>query len=193
MVVADDGSTDVQNPDIELAGKMADCNVEQAKRVYDPENLAPTISAGGGTGSIPKVDVSEDRIMWPSLNGSTEVEDGDGVIPSRPYSTRKSVMKDGVSFIVAATATPAVAEKTDAEEISGLRIRYLTPRECYRLMGQSEDAIDRILATEPTKTRQYKMAGNSIVVDVLVDIFRAIYIDKTFGKREKRPSLEDFL
>lgn len=76
---------------------------------------------------------------------------------------------------------------------TGLRIRYLTPRECLRLMGQSEDAIDRLMAVEPSRSRQYKAAGNSIVVDVLVDIFRGIYIDRTFGKREKRPRLEDFL
>ena len=60
-------------------------------------------------------------------------------------------------------------------------------------MGQSEEAIDTILETEPAKTRIYEMAGNSIVVDVLADIFEGIYIDKTFGKCEKRPSLEDFI
>lgn len=72
-------------------------------------------------------------------------------------------------------------------------IRILTPRECFRLMGQTDDAIDRIMETEPSRSRQYQMAGNSIVVDVLVDVFKGIYIDKTFGKCEKRPSLEDFL
>lgn len=72
-------------------------------------------------------------------------------------------------------------------------IRYLTERECLRLMGQSEEAIRTIIETEPAKTRIYEMAGNSIVVDVLVDIFRGIYLDKTFGKREKRPRLEDYL
>lgn len=147
-----------------------------------------TTQVGGGSGVV----VSED-IMWPSLNGPTKIEDGDGVIPSRPYSTRKSVMKNGVSFAIAATATPAVAEKVAEVESGRLCIRYLTPRECLRLMGQSEDAIDKIMAAEPSKTRQYKMAGNSIVVDVLVDIFKGIYIDKTFGKCERRPSLEDFL
>ena len=72
-------------------------------------------------------------------------------------------------------------------------IRYLTESECLRLMGQSEDAIETILETETAKTRVYEMAGNSIVVDVLVDIFKGIFIDRTFGKCEKRPSLEDFL
>ena len=60
-------------------------------------------------------------------------------------------------------------------------------------MGQSEEAIDKIMATGTSKTKLYSMAGNSIVVDVLADIFKGIYIDKTFGKKEKRPKLEDFL
>lgn len=191
-------------PDIELAGKFSDTEVEQAKRVYDPENIACTISAGGGTGSIPKVDVTEinkqpnvedkERIQWPSLNGETDVQEGDGVIPSRPYSTRKSVMKDGSSFVIAATAIPGVAVPNDGatpdpNNKKNIRIRYLTEREALRLMGQPDDAIDRLFAVEPAKTARYKMAGNSIVVDVLYAIFKGVYVDRTF----RRPlTLEDF-
>ena len=72
-------------------------------------------------------------------------------------------------------------------------IRYLTPREALRLMGQTDDAIDIIFDVEKSKTRKYKYAGNSIVVDVLIDLFKGVYIDKSFGPKEKRPSLEDFL
>lgn len=75
-----------------------------------------------------------------------------------------------------------------------LRIRYLTPRECFRLMGQPDDAIDRIIEAEPAKTNQYRLAGNSIVVDCLAAIFKGIYIDETFEKpKPKQNSLEDFL
>ena len=71
-----------------------------------------------------------------------------------------------------------------------LRIRYLTPRECLRLMGQTDDAIDKIMEAEPSKTTQYRMAGNSIVVDVLEAIFKGIYIDETFERpRPKQTSL----
>ena len=141
-------------------------------------------------------DDQNESIMWPNggnKKGFSPACEGGGV-KIYPDSTREgsggTVQKGSTNALntYKGCGTGTVI-RTNGE----LRIRYLTPRECYRLMGQSEDAIDRILATEPTKTRQYKMAGNSIVVDVLVDIFRAIYIDKTFGKREKRPSLEDFL
>lgn len=74
-----------------------------------------------------------------------------------------------------------------------IRIRYLMPRECFRLMGQTDEDIDKIMAAVPSKTAQYKMAGNSIVVDVLAEIFRGIYIDNTFEPpRPKQTTLEDY-
>lgn len=75
------------------------------------------------------------------------------------------------------------------------RIRKLTPRECFRLMGMKETDIDKIQRTKFLKkeltpavnqddpkavtisrSQQYKMAGNSIVVDCLFYIFRNLFI-----------------
>lgn len=89
------------------------------------------------------------------------------------------------------------------------RIRKLTPRECFRLMGVDDADIDKIQAypyesliehpayskderfrgmTEKEKraamkksisdSSQYKLAGNSICVDVLYHIFRKAFIEK---------------
>lgn len=52
----------------------------------------------------------------------------------------------------------------------GERIRKLTPRECLRLMGFSDDF--KIVVSD---TQMYKQAGNSIVVDVLIHILISIY------------------
>ena len=52
-----------------------------------------------------------------------------------------------------------------------LKIRKLTPKECWRLMGFSDDAFDKA-AVVNSNSQLYKQAGNSIVVDVLVEIFR---------------------
>jgi DNA (cytosine-5)-methyltransferase 1 len=59
---------------------------------------------------------------------------------------------------------------------SNLKIRKLTPRECFRLMGVSEEDIDKIQAAGISETQQYKMAGNSIVVPVLEGIFRELFL-----------------
>lgn len=55
-----------------------------------------------------------------------------------------------------------------------LRIRKLTPNECFRLMGFSDNEFKRAEAIE-SNTQLYKQAGNSIVVDVLYYIFKELY------------------
>ena len=57
------------------------------------------------------------------------------------------------------------------------RIRKLTPRECFRLMGVDDRDIDKIQAAGVSNSAQYKLAGNSIVVDVLFHIFRKMFIE----------------
>ena len=65
------------------------------------------------------------------------------------------------------------------EELKGkkFRIRKLTPRECFRLMGVDDRDIDKIQAAGISNSAQYKLAGNSIVVDVLFHLFRKMFIE----------------
>lgn len=53
------------------------------------------------------------------------------------------------------------------------RIRKLTPRECFRLMGFTDADFDKIKGI--SNTQLYKMAGNSIVVNVLEVIFKQLF------------------
>lgn len=73
--------------------------------------------------------------------------------------------------------------------------RYLTPRECFKLMGFDEEDFDKVISDNPmvTKSRRLystekliKLSGNSIVVDVLEAIFRQIMDINTdiLGERE---------
>lgn len=55
------------------------------------------------------------------------------------------------------------------------RIRRLTCRECFRLMGLKDYQIDLIQNAKISDTQQYKMAGNSIIVDVLEYIFSNLF------------------
>ena len=61
--------------------------------------------------------------------------------------------------------------------------RYLTPRECFMLMGFDESDFDRVIEDNPwvnkgrklySTEKLIKLAGNSIVVDVLEALFRQI-------------------
>ena len=67
------------------------------------------------------------------------------------------------------------------------RIRKLTERECFRLMGVSDNDSDKIRAAV-SKSQCYKLAGNSIVVDVMVGIFEQLFI----GNQNKVQQLELF-
>ena len=52
-----------------------------------------------------------------------------------------------------------------------IRIRKLTSRECWRLMGFSDEDYDKAKAAGTSETQLYRQAGNSIVVNVLEAIF----------------------
>ena len=54
------------------------------------------------------------------------------------------------------------------------RVRKLTPKECWRLMGFTDEAFHKAEAV-CSNSQLYKQAGNSIVVDVLVGIFKNIF------------------
>lgn len=67
------------------------------------------------------------------------------------------------------------------------RIRKLTERECFRLMGVIDTDSDKIRAAV-SKSQCYKLAGNSIVVDVMVGIFEQLLI----GNKNTNQQLEIF-
>lgn len=85
------------------------------------------------------------------------------------------------------------------------RIRKLTERECLRLMGMDDADIDKIDAyrikttlkdgtvkEKPIpKSQKYKMAGNSIVVDVLYHIFYQMFIAEPPKPQPKQLTLFD--
>lgn len=57
------------------------------------------------------------------------------------------------------------------------RIRKLTPRECGRLMGVSDEDISKMAAVN-SNTQFYKQFGNSIVVDVMCEMFKKLNIEQ---------------
>lgn len=57
------------------------------------------------------------------------------------------------------------------------KIRKLTPKECWRLMGFSDEDFQKASDTGLSNTQLYKQAGNSIVVDVLEKIFKNLFLE----------------
>lgn len=134
----------------------------QCNRVYDPEGLAPCIHCMGGGNLKPLIIeyMKEKKII------------------QRPHGFNK-----GNTFEESPAVTTSSFENNNMvalpPELQGkkFRIRKLTPRECFRLMGVADKDIDRIQATGISNSKQYQLAGNSIVVDVLFHLFRKLFID----------------
>jgi DNA (cytosine-5)-methyltransferase 1 len=96
---------------------------------------------------------------------------GDGIYTNRVQSKRGVVQKNAIPTLKTSPHDLAVVVDDPEEMIS---IRRLTPRECWRLMGWKDKDIDRAFSTGVSDTQLYKMAGNSIVVNCLTEIFKQL-------------------
>lgn len=153
---------------IKVIGTMP--GYELANRVYDKNGVSPKI-------------MECVKIKQATKKGYIDCKIGGIADLSYPTSkTRRGrVINNGeVSPTIMANDTPNVIEKF-TYEIDGnqylIRIRKLTPRECWRLMGFSDDAFDRA-AEVNSNSQLYKQAGNSIVVNVLEEIFKQIFLNE---------------
>ena len=121
---------------------------DMSNRVYHEKGIAPTLTATGESGA--KKIICEQRC-----------DEGLRFFKGNVCGTIRTIDAGG--------------DKRVIEE--DFKIRKLTPRECFRLMGLHDDDIDKIQATGISNTQQYKMAGNSIVVDVLEAIFKNLFME----------------
>lgn len=113
------------------------------------EDYSPTLRAGRSG-----LKVRTANKQWYDL-----AEDGDSVDLAYPKSnTRRGRVGHGVSKTLMGADSMGT--------VDNYRIRKLTPKECWRLMG-FDDADFRKAEQVNSNTQLYKQAGNSIVVNVL--------------------------
>lgn len=143
-----------------------------------PVDIANTITSA-------KRDNTQNYVAIPSntKDGYVECKVGGVIDISYPTSkTRRGRVQDGGNT----TPTLTCATENNLVRIeNNYRIRKLTERECFRLMGVADSDSDKIRQVV-SKTQCYKLAGNSIVVDVLVAIFNQLFSEnKTTDKQLK--------
>ncbi len=150
-------------------------------RPSQPVGTAPSVLTSPSKGdTLTVIEVSV--VPWPAATakGYMDAHEGDGLVMNRLQTARGTVQEQKAPTL---TTGDGCGTGTVVEQF---RIRYLTPRECWRLMGFPNWAFDRARDVPTSKTQLYKQAGNSIVVDVLMAIFKGIYIDRTFEKVKHR-------
>jgi DNA (cytosine-5)-methyltransferase 1 len=134
----------------------------QCGMVVSDDGLSPTLTAGTHGYTNPHICVRQ-----ATKKGYIECEPGGVADLSYPSSKlRRGRVQDG------GKTCPSITTKDHAicRLESRYRIRKLTPRECWRLMGFSDADFDKASAVN-SNTQLYKQAGNSIVVNVLMGIF----------------------
>lgn len=163
--------------------KIAEIHPGQNGNVYDANAISPTICASEGYKTNTKIAV----LGW-TRDAKGEVVDrhpvdvANAVTAAKRDNTQNYVIQQrGHGFVQDSEKElcPTITGKTfnyNNTLSNGYRIRKLTPRECFRLMGVRDEDIDRIQAAGISKSQQYKMAGNSIVVNCLAAIFRQLFI-----------------
>ena len=104
------------------------------------------------------------KIKNATKQGYQEATDGDGIDLSMPNSeTRRGrVQKQSIQTLTT---------QNNLGVVSDLRIRKLTPKECWRLMGFNDEDFDKASKVN-SNSQLYKQAGNSIVVNVLENILK---------------------
>ena len=104
------------------------------------------------------------------------VEEGDVVKHSYTSQildgNKKCVEKNDGNMITLTTRGDCVGT-TVKDEIGNLRIRKLTPKECFRLMGVKDEDYEKC-AKNQSDSSLYHLAGDSIVVNVLMAIFNEL-------------------
>ena len=96
--------------------------------------------------------------------GYLEAYEGDGVY-TNTSNKRGTVQKDMIQTITTFQDKGVVTKD--------LRIRKLTPKECWRLMGFDDEDFEKA-SKVCSNSQLYKQAGNSIVVNVLEAILKEI-------------------
>lgn len=164
VLIANLGDEEMNNSGIIVLGNYSPSG-HDASRIVDENGVAPTVKENHGTVTAVAREVSN-KIM----------------IDEAPKKLFNIYPKGGQAGNVydancCAPCLPGFGAGGGGKEmkvLEGLRIRKLTPKECWRLMGFDDEDFYKAEAVN-SNSQLYKQAGNSIVVDVIVKIYEKLF------------------
>ena len=158
-------------------------------RVYDVNSLAPSLNCMGGGNRQPMI-VEAHKIKMPKVIGGLGEKKSNG---GQQYFQQDRVYDIGDVAMALPSALPGgsyrylmVKKVNEIKELNPkwifevdgekyyIRIRKLTCKECFRLMGFTDEEFEKAEKVN-SNTQLYKEAGNSIVVNVLEAIFAELF------------------
>ncbi len=120
-------------------------------RVYDPEGIYSSITASNFRSNI-----AEKKMF-------------------NPYNNRKIIDVAPTQTANCGNSYSSAAVLISEDGTTFMRIRKLTPLECWRLMGFNDDDFHKAKNAGVSDTQLYRQAGNSIVVNVLEKILECLF------------------
>lgn len=164
--------------DGELHGGQFDKYIEEHRRVYSPDGSAPTIHTAGGGGQELKIAEVVGGIGEKKSNGGTQFYQQDRVYEGDVALSQPANLPGGsYNYLLAIPEATKEGQtlKTDPQQgcVVNKRIRKLTEKECFRLMGVNDADFDAISARQ-SSTSLYHLAGDSIVTTVLMALFASM-------------------
>ena len=178
--------------------KQAGFSNPQRGRIYSADGISPTLNTVQGGGLEPKV-LIERPLKGLTKNGwhfeqnvfstnsiavALKAAGGSGNIPKiayRPCLTPDRINKrqNGRRFKncedPAFTLTSQDRHGVLIESDRALAIRKLTPKECWRLQGFSDDQFEKAKQAGVSNSQLYKQAGNAVTVDVVEQIGKRLW------------------
>lgn len=136
---------------------------ESESRVYGVGGVSPTLGTGHAMSEV-KILVKE-----ATNKGYTEVKPGGVLNVAFPDSeTRRGRVINNGETAPTLDCSCEIGQITD-----DMRIRKLTPKECFRLQGFPDEYFERA-ASVCQDSQLYKQAGNSVTVNVIYEIARRL-------------------
>ena len=90
-------------------------------------------------------------------------------------TTRRGQIKEGI--------TPTLDCACNVGVFDNVRIRKLTPLECFRLQGFPDEHYHNAVKAGVSNSQLYKQAGNSVTVNVIREIAERL-VNKTAGRAD---------
>lgn len=156
------GEIDMAKQVIGTCHPRNDLSFATRDRVYNQDKISPTLTATTYKDPVKLL------VKNATKQGYLEATEGDGIDLAYPSSqTRRGrVQKE---------CRTTLQTGDSVGTLDSFKIRKLTPLECWRLMGFTDQDFYKA-QTVNSNTQLYKQAGNSIVVQVLEGIFRSMFI-----------------
>ena len=163
----------------------------QAGAIWDKEGLSPNIDTMQGGYRQPLI--TEPKLVGglgeKKSNGGTQYYQQDRIYDANEVALCQSAHeefnpwyavamrgRDGEQKIEPSNREEANAITTvqkDSMAMSNMRIRKLTPKECWRLMGWDDESFAKAESVN-SNSQLYKQAGNGIVVNCFAAIIREL-------------------